>query len=83
MYLFIVNLNETTSDEMMFGCIVFSYRYDLTESSWYNTLSLLIFVSTHHRVRFTASCLPVGKDRTIITIKNRLDERKCTVLVDG
>ena len=53
---------------MIFGCIIFSYRYDLTKCTWDDSLTLLTLITAHHRMRLTTASLTIGKYGAIIAI---------------
>ena len=71
MNLLVIYLDEAAADEMGLGCVVFSYCYYLTECSW-NDASGLLTLSSHHRVGFTAACLPIREDSSIVTVEHIL-----------
>ena len=66
---------------MVFRCIIFCHGYYLTERSWNYTLELFVIGHTHHRVGFTAACLPICKDCSIVTVEDIVDQGKGTLLV--
>jgi len=47
-----------------------------------SVLGACIF-QTHHRVGLATTSLSIGKDRTVITLKDRFDERKGAFIVHG
>ena len=78
---FVVDLDEATSNEMCF-CVIFCDCHYLAESSRDNSFTFFTLVASHHRVRLTATGLPVGKDGPIVTVKNAIDERKGTLFIN-
>lgn len=63
----IVNLYKTTPNQVCFSAIAFCYCYDLAKSSRNDTLSFFR-IRTHHRMSFTATCLPICENGAIIAV---------------
>ena len=67
--LFVVNFDETATDQVSLGCIVLGYCYYLTESSGNDSSRLLGLIATHHCVGLTTTRLTIGKNGAIVAIQ--------------
>lgn len=81
MDLLVIDLYETATDEMSLGRIIVCYGYDLLEGSGNDALGLLTLVASHHGVGFSASCLSVGKDSSVVAFEDIVDQREGCLLV--
>jgi hypothetical protein len=82
MNFFIVDFNKTASNKVCFACLIFCNCYDLTEGSGNDTLQLLIVRNTHHCVCFSATCLSIGEDSSIVAIQYTVDKGESALFVD-
>lgn len=64
----VVNLDEATADEVVFGCIVLSDGDNLAECTRNDSLGLLRVVPAHHGVCLPATCLSVCEDSSIVSV---------------
>jgi len=80
-YLFIVDLDEAATNEVVLAGIVLGYRDDLAESARNDPARLLTVVAAHHRVRLTAARLAVREDRPVVPVEHVIDEGKGALLV--
>lgn len=78
----IVDFDKTATNQVCFTGLIFCNCYDLTESSGYDSLELLIVRNTHHCVGLSASGLTVSEYRAVVSIKNAVDEWKGALFVD-
>ena len=67
---------------MCFSGLIFCNRYDLAESSWDDSLELLIVGNTHHCVSLSTPSLTISEYGAIISIENTVDEWKCALFVN-
>ncbi len=81
MYFFVIDFNKTAPDQVSFRVIVVGYGNNLTKSSRNNALALFR-TRPHHSVSFSASSLAVRKYGSIITIKDIVNKRESTLLIN-
>jgi len=58
---------------MIFTSIIFSNGYYLTESSRNDSFCLVTFVTTHHCMSLTTTCLTICKYRSVVAVENVVD----------
>jgi hypothetical protein len=82
--LFVVNFKVRTSNEKFLIVIVWVIKVAeyMIKSIWNNTFLRLISFQSNHSMSFTASCLSVGKDRSIIPKHNWFNQRKSTFIIN-
>jgi hypothetical protein len=72
--LLVVDFDETATDEVCFGGVVFGDGYDLLEGAGDDAPRLLALVAAHHRVRLAASRLSVRENRSVVAVEDVVDE---------
>ena len=82
MNLFVINFDETTPNQMFLVLLTSGKGDNLAECSWNNALGLLIFMRTHHRMGFSAACLPICEYCSIVTLQNIINKRERSLFVD-
>ena len=82
MNLLVVNLDETATDEVSDWCVIFCYCYDLLESSWDDSFSLIALIASHHCMCFSTTSLSITKDCAIITFKNIINKREGALFIN-
>lgn len=82
MYLLVVNLYETTLNQMLLLTFTICKCYNLTESSWYYTSTRLTLVRSHHCMSFSTSCLSISENSAIISLNATIHKRKCSLLIN-
>jgi hypothetical protein len=70
----IVNFYKTATNQVGFADLIFCNCYNLAESSWNDSLQLLIVGNTHHRMGLSTPSLTVSEYRAIISIENTVDQ---------
>lgn len=66
---------------MSFWIIALGYGHDLAECSGNDTLALL-WTGPHHGMGFSTSCLPIGKNSAVISIKDIIYKRESTLFIN-
>lgn len=72
MYFFVVDLDEAAAYEMRFR-IILGDSDDLAEGPRNDSFALFGLVASHHGVRLTATCLPVGENGSVISVQDTVD----------
>lgn len=80
-YLFVVDLDEAATNEVVLAGIVLGDRDDLAESARNDPARLLTLVAAHHRVRLAATRLTVREDRPVVPVQHVVDQGKGALLV--
>ena len=78
----IVNFYKTATNQVGFADLIFCNCYNLAESSWNDSLQLLIVGNTHHRMGLSTPSLTVSEYRAIISIENTVDQWKSALFVN-
>ena len=73
MYFFIVNFDKAAANEVSLRCVVLRNSDDLAKRPRNYTPGLFTISSAHHRMRLSTSCLAIGKNGSIVPIKNIFD----------
>ena len=68
MNLFIIDFNETASNEMLLIFFASCKGDDLAKGPGDDTSGILIIIGAHHGVSFSAAGLAVGEDGSIISL---------------
>lgn len=55
---------------MRLTCIILRHCYNLAESTRDYALAFITLVTTHHRMRFTATCLTIGEDGSVVAVQH-------------
>lgn len=82
MNFFVVYFDETTLNKVFLLFLTAGESDDLIESSRNNSLGFLRVINSHHCVSFPAASLAVREDGAIVTLKDTINKRKCSLLID-
>ena len=69
MDLFVVNFDETATDQVSLGCFVLGHCYYLTKRSGNDSSRLLGIIAAHHGVCLTTTRLTIGKNGAVVAIQ--------------
>lgn len=69
MNLFIIDFNETASNEMLLIFFASCKGDDLTKGSRDNTFGILIIIRPHHSMSFSTTSLTISEDGSIISLQ--------------
>ena len=81
---FVINFQIWTSYQKFNVFVLFINKTkNLSEAVGNNSSQIWVRWHTQHGVSFTTSCLPISEYGSIVTLDNRLDQWKCTFIINN